>query len=204
MRRVLFLVLCVSASLRLASADAPSSVSAAPTTQAATGLDAMSAYVGTWKSEIHYLDTPYSKQGDSNYELRNDCWRSVGFYACDQFVGGDSKALLVFTYDATRGYTSYPITPDSGDTLHGGRLIIEGKVWTFPWQSVTDGKITYFHVLNIWVSRDSIEFRQEYSTDGKQWVLMASGRETRIIRLNRAGQSALKTVNLDETGTAAG
>jgi hypothetical protein len=144
------------------------------------GLDALSAYAGTWKTEIHNLDTPYSKKSDSSYELRNDCWRSAAFYACDQFVGGDSKAFLVFTYDPKRGYTSYPITSDSGDTLHSGRLVIEGHVWTFPWKDVKDGKTTYFHVTNTWDSPDSIQFRQEYSTDGEHWTLMAHGHETRI------------------------
>jgi hypothetical protein len=165
-----------------AQADAPAAASAAGPVSSAkpAGLDLLAAYAGRWKTEIHYLDTPYSQKGDTAYELRNDCWRSAGYYACDQYVGGDSKALLVFTFDPKDGYLSYPITPGSGLTLHAGHLIISGAVWTFPWQVMKDGKTTYFHVLNTWASPDSIEFRQEYSADGKGWTLMAQGHEARV------------------------
>ena len=165
-----------------AQAAAPAAASAAGSASSGQpqGLDLLKAYAGHWKSEIHYLDTPYSKQGDTAYDLRNDCWRSAGYYACDQFVGGESKALLVFTWDPQHGYLSYPITPGSGDTVHAGPLIVAGSVWTFPWQLLKDGKTTYFHVLNTWSTPDRIEFRQEYSADGKQWTLMAEGHETRV------------------------
>lgn len=164
-----------------AQAAAPAAASAAGSVSSAkpAGLDVLKAYAGRWKTEIHYLDTPYSKATDSSYELRNDCWRSGGYYACDQFVGGASKALLVFTYDE-QGYHSYPITPGVGDTVHAGQLIVNGSVWTFPWQLVKDGKTTYFRVQNTWTTQDHIEFRQEYSADGKQWTLMAGGHETRV------------------------
>ena len=179
MRRILFPCLALGLA-SLASAADQSTSSAISPAPAPAGLDVLSAYAGTWHTEIHYLDTPYSQKRDTTYELRNDCWRSAGFYACDQFVGGESKALLVFTYDPKRGYSSYPITPDSGDTVHAGSLLIAGPVWTFPWKVVKDGKTTYFHVTNTWASPDSIEFRQEYSADGQRWTLMAQGHETRI------------------------
>jgi hypothetical protein len=168
--------------LGTAHAEAPpaaSTVQAVSSAQA-QGLDVLEDYAGTWKAEIHYLDTPYSKLGDTAYQLRNDCWRSGAYYTCDQFVGGDSKALLVFTWDPKRGYLSYPITPESGATLHAGHLIVSGSLWTFPWQLTKDGKTTYFHVLNTWSGRDRIEFRQEYSADGKHWLPMAEGHETRV------------------------
>lgn len=165
-----------------ASAEPPAAASAVRPASSAEpqGLDLLKAYAGTWKTEIHYLDTPYSKQADTTYALRNDCWRSAAYYACDQFVGGQSKALLVFTWDPKRGYLSYPITPDSGTTLHAGHLVVTGTLWTFPWQVSKGGKTTYFHVLNTWDGPDQIEFRQEYSTDGTHWQPMAEGRETRV------------------------
>jgi hypothetical protein len=165
-----------------AHAEAPPAGSAAQTVSSGSpkGLDVLQSYAGRWKTEIHYLDTPYSKQADTSYELRNDCWRSAGYYACDQFVGGDSKALLVFTWDPKRGYLSYPITPESGVTLHAGHLLISGALWTFPWQVSKGGKTTYFHVLNTWDGPDHIQFRQEYSSDGKHWQPMAEGHETRV------------------------
>lgn len=174
MRRILFPCLVLGfVSGAIAADQSPSS---AP---AAAGLDALSAYAGVWQTEIHYLDTPYSQRRDTTYELRNDCWRSAGFYACDQFVGGESKALVIYTYDPGHGYSSYPI-PVGTTEVHVGHLDIQGKVWTFPWKTIKDGKTTYFHVTNTWDSPDSIGFRQEYSADGQQWTLMAQGHETRI------------------------
>ena len=184
MRRSLFPYSCLflGLALRSAQAAAPVAASAAGSVSSTkpAGLDLLKPYAGHWKTEIRYLDTPYSKKGDTSYDLKNDCWRSAGYYACDQFVGGESKALLVFTWDPKRGYLSYPITPESGVTLHAGQLIVAGPVWTFPWQVAKDGKTTYFHVLNTWTTPDRIEFRQEYSADGKQWTLMAEGHETRV------------------------
>jgi hypothetical protein len=174
MHRLLFLYSLLMAPPLAVSAAEPVSSSAGM-----TGLDVLSAYAGSWRTEIHSLDTPYSQKGDTHYELRNDCWRSAGFYACDQFVGGESKALLIYTYDAVHGYSSYPIPVGAGE-VHVGHLEIQGKVWTFPWKTVKDGKTTYFHVTNTWDSPDSIQFRQEYSADGRQWLLMAEGHETRI------------------------
>ena len=162
--------------LGLASAQAAATAAA----EQPAGLDLLKAYAGEWKTEIEYRDTPFSKHGQTAYALRNDCWRSAGYYACDQFVDGQSKALLVFTWDPQRGYQSYPITPESGDTVHAGQLIITGNVWTFPWQVVKDGHTTYFHVLNTWDGPDRIEFRQEYSPDGVHWTLIAEGHETRV------------------------
>jgi hypothetical protein len=52
-------------------------------------------------------------------------------------------------------------------------------VWTFPWQSDEDGKTTYFHVVNVFMGPDKIEFRQEFSTDNVHWTVMARGAETR-------------------------
>lgn len=158
----------------LAQAQSPAAV--AP----ASALDVFAAYAGTWQSDIQYQDTPYSKQSEAKYQLRNDCWRSAGFYACDQFVDGASKALLVFMYDARKGYSSYPIPAEGAESVHPGPINIEGKVWTFPWELKKDGKTTYFHVVNTWTSQDSIEFRQEYSEDGKQWRTMAEGHEVRV------------------------
>ena len=144
------------------------------------GLDKVMAYAGTWKTEIRHLDTPFSKAGSESLTLKNDCWRSGAFLACDQIVDGDPKALLVFMYDAKGDiYASYPITAGSSD-VHPGTLIIKGKVWTFPWDATDAGKTTHFRVVNTWSSADSIEFRQEYSSDGVQWTLMAEGHETRV------------------------
>ncbi|HEY1992052.1 MAG TPA: hypothetical protein VGH71_06280, partial [Gammaproteobacteria bacterium] len=163
-----------------ATALPATAVPAAATSLPPSGLDAFAAYAGIWQSDIQYHDTPYSKQYDARYQLRNDCWRSAGFYVCNQFVDGASKALVVFMYDPLKGYSSYPIPTAGAGAVHPGRVTIEAKVWTFPWQVQKGGKTTYFHVINTWTSQDRIEFRQEYSEDGKQWRPMAEGHEVRV------------------------
>jgi hypothetical protein len=142
-------------------------------------LDALRIYAGTWKVEFTHLDTPFSKAGKESHTLKNDCWRSGEFYACNQFVDGESKALLVFTYNAKdKSYVSYPIVVGS-DAAHAGKLTIKDDVWTFPWEASDKGKTTHFRVINTFKSAQAIDFRQEYSDDGEHWLLMASGHERR-------------------------
>ncbi|MDE2197098.1 MAG: hypothetical protein KGJ56_07910 [Gammaproteobacteria bacterium] len=159
-----------------------SSAAAATNGQPAAGggLDKIAAYAGTWKTGTEHFATPFSKAGKESATLRNDCWRSAGYYACDQLVNGDSKALIVFTYDAKDDtYATYPIIAGSGN-VQSGKLIIKGNVWTFPWKVTEKGKTSYFRVLNIFMTPDTIEFRQEYSQDQVHWFQMAQGFEQKI------------------------
>ncbi len=144
-----------------------------------TGIDAIQAYAGTWKTEMEHFNTAYSKAGKESTTLHNDCWKSGEFYACHQIVNGESKALIVFTYDSkTKAYTTYPIMLDGRAAGHG-KLVIEGNVWTYPWEDTENGKTTYFRVVNTFTTPKTIEFRQEYSTDQKSWTLMAKGTEVK-------------------------
>lgn len=176
---ILFLCLNVHQAAAQAASVA-GATTAVSTAAAATGLDVFAAYGGSWQSDVQFQATPYGKGYEAKYQLRNDCWRSAGYYVCHQFVDGASKALLVFMYDPQKGYSIYPIPVEGASDVHPGRLLIEGKVWTFPWEVKQAGKTTYFHVINTWTSGDSIEFRQEYSEDGKHWQPMAQGHEVRV------------------------
>ena len=149
----------------------------APEIQKVQGIEKIAAYAGSWSIHIEHLATPYSKANDEHTQLRNDCWRSGGFFACNQYVEGVSKALIVFTFDATSGhYTTYPI-PTDGSPAGSGRLEIQGNVWTFPWESKDGEKTTYFRVVNVFTAPDTIEYRQEFSTDKVKWTLMGHGLE---------------------------
>src|SRR5664279_2537980 len=159
------------------SLAATSACGAAP---AGAGVDAMAAYAGTWKVEIVHLDTPFGKAGNESHTLKNDCWRSGDFYACNQYVDGESKALLVFAYNAKdKTYASYPITVGS-DGARAGKLTITDNVWIFPWETTDKGTTTHFRVVNTFTSPRTIEFRQEYSADGEHWTAMASGQEHKL------------------------
>lgn len=143
------------------------------------GVEAIWAYAGSWKVEMDHLDTVHSKAGHEKTSLRNACWKDGAYVACNQYVDGESKILLVFTYNAKDNvYTSYQI-PQGGGESGSGKLLIEGNVWTFPWQVTEDGKTTYFRVVNVFVSPDRIESRQEFSPDKEHWTVTAKGLETR-------------------------
>jgi hypothetical protein len=144
------------------------------------GVDVLWAYAGTWKVETEHFDTAQSKAGHEKATLRNACWKDGGYLACNQYVDGESKILLVFTYNEKGNtYTSYQI-PQGGGEPGTGKLLIDGNVWTFPWQ-VTDGdKTTYFRVVNVFDSPGKIEFRQEFSLDKLHWTITAKGLETKV------------------------
>jgi len=152
---------------------------AAPLT-APTGLDVIWAYAGAWNIEIEHFDTSQSKAGHEVTHLRNACWKDGGYLACNQYVDGESKVLIVFTYNAKDNtYNSYQI-PAGGGTSGQGKLQIDGNVWTFPWQ-VTDGdKTTYFRVVNVFEAPDRIRYRQEFSSDKVNWTITAKGLETKV------------------------
>jgi hypothetical protein len=156
------------------------SASAQSASPAPTGLDVVMAYAGTWKIQGERFATPHSDPGKEDTTLRNDCWRSGGYFACNQYVNGESKTLVVFTYnDKDKMYTSYQI-PQGGDPASSGKLQIVGNIWTFPWQ-VTRGQVTtYFRVVNVFTGTDHIDYAQEFSLDNLHWTTMAKGSETKI------------------------
>lgn len=163
----------ISTCLALAAAMA----SAAPV---AAGPDKIAVYAGTWKTATEHFATPFSKAGRETATLRNHCWRSADFYACDQFVNGQSRALIVFVYDAKHDlYHSYAIPAESG-RVFAGTLIIKGNRWTYPNEYTDHGKTVYFRTVNVFNGPDSIEFRQEFSGDKVHWTVMAQGHETKI------------------------
>jgi len=152
----------------------------APEPSPGGSVDAIMAYAGTWKVHGEHFATAYSQVGKEDKTLRNDCWKSGAYVACNQYVDGDSKVLLVFTYnEKEKMYTSYQI-PQGGAASGSGKLKIEGNIWTFPWQ-VTQGETTmYFHVVNVFTGTDRIDYAQEFSPDNVHWTAMAKGYETRV------------------------
>jgi len=143
-------------------------------------VEAILAYAGVWKVEMEHYDTAQSKAGHETTTLRNACWHDGAYVACDQDVDGESKILLVFTYNEKENiYTSYQI-PAGGQEPGTGKLLIDGNVWTFPWQVSEGGKTTYFRVVNVFVTPGRIESRQEFSADQVHWTVTAKALETRV------------------------
>ena len=155
-------------------------VGASPAPEQATGIDVVWAYAGVWKVEMEHFDTAQSKAAHEKTTLRNACWKNGAYLACNQYVDGDSKILIVFTYNAkAKVYTSYQIPLDGGEP-GSGKLIIEGDVWTFPWKIGEGDKTTYFRVVNVFRAPDRIESMQEFSLDNVHWTVTAKGTETKI------------------------
>jgi hypothetical protein len=160
----------------------PGRLHAAPAVPPSTpaGIDVVWAYAGVWKVEIDHLDTAHSKAGHEVTNLRNVCWKDGGYLACNQYVDGESKVLIVCTYNAKdNAYTSYQI-PMGGGAAGSGKLLIDGNVWTFPWEVTEGDKTTYFRVVNVFEAPDRIQFRQEFSPDKLHWTVTAKGIETKI------------------------
>ncbi|MGH8378473.1 MAG: hypothetical protein ACRER7_05915, partial [Gammaproteobacteria bacterium] len=87
----------------------------------------------------------------------------------------------VYTYDAKSCLYHVQSVPLGGDDPGpAGTLIIKGNVWTFPWEYQDQGKTVYFRVVNVFMTPNTIEYRQEFSTDKVHWTVMAKGHEVKI------------------------
>jgi hypothetical protein len=177
LRNVCALLAVVSLGIGSLCAQSPAPPTTPATKDATKDIDALWSYAGTWKIETENFDTPYSKAGKKVSSLHNDCWRSGEYIACRQIVDGDPKVLIVFTCTRPDHYcTTYQI-PTDGSGPNSGTMLVEGNVWTFPWQTTDGGKTTYFRVVNVWSSPTSLDYRQEFSTDKVNWTKTASGHE---------------------------
>ncbi len=152
------------------AADAPSP----------TALDRLNVFAGSWKSESQTFKTPYSEESTSSYTLVNQCWKAGAFFVCNQSVDGVSRSMLVFSFKGGDSYNEVAIPADSG---HGsnGTVLVDGGVWTFPGETHKYGQVIYFRTVNIYAANsDSLDYREEYSTDQQSWTLMAKGHESRV------------------------
>ncbi|HEY3644577.1 MAG TPA: hypothetical protein VGM16_04495 [Gammaproteobacteria bacterium] len=146
---------------------------------APTALDRLNVFAGTWKSDIQNFKTPYSEESSGSSTLVNQCWKTGAFFVCNQSVDGVSRTMLVFSFKGGDTYKEVAVSAESG-VGSNGILLIDGGVWTFPAESHKYGQVTYFRTVNIYSGNDSLDFREEYSTDQQTWTLMSKGHETRV------------------------
>ncbi len=142
-------------------------------------LDRLNVFAGTWKSEVQNFKTAYSEESSGTTTLVNQCWKTGAFFVCNQTVDGVSRAMLVFSFKGGDTYNEVEVSADSG---HGanGTLLVDGGVWTFPGQFHRLGELVYVRTMNIYSGNDSLDFREEFSTDQQTWTVMSKGHETRI------------------------
>lgn len=104
--------------------------------------------------------------------VRNECWRSIDYYACHQFVNGKSAESWCIPTHVIVGGTA----PASG-----GILQISGNTWTYPWQDKDEsGKTLHARIVNTFRDSNTIAFRQEVSLDDRTWIRTADGEEHRL------------------------
>jgi hypothetical protein len=175
------LVLMMSGAGRRSSRFGETSISmaGASTASAAEGIDKIAVLAGTWKTDGQSFDTDFSKVGHDTSKLRNDCWGSGEFYSCDQYVNGESKALIVFTYNAGDGtYNTYAIR-SGGASATSGKLKIDGDTWTYENPQSADSQPPYFRTVNVFEGAGTIHFSVEYTRDNQHWITMNQGVETK-------------------------
>jgi hypothetical protein len=151
----------------------------APAPASPPELDRLAVFAGTWKSDAENFDTPYSKAAKISSTLVNQCWKAGAFFVCNQSVNGISRVLLVFSYKGGDTYWINEVPADTGRAA-SSTVVVSGGVWTFPGQSNKLGQVTYFRNVEIYNGTDSIDFREEYSTDNQNWTLMSQGHESRV------------------------
>ncbi len=152
-----------------------------PCRLAAAPIDPIAAYAGTWNTHIVHYKTRYSKPRTETSTLKNTCFHSPGYVACEQAVDGSVKALIVFTYDKHANVYRSNVFPADGSAQSSGTVLIAGNTWTFPWEDKDGSKAVYLRVVNTFRDPNTIEFRQEYSYDRKHWTVTATGVEHRLM-----------------------
>jgi hypothetical protein len=167
MKKIILSAAALLASSLALGADAPSP----------SALDRLNVFAGTWKADIQNFKTPYSEDSTASYTLVNQCWKTGAFFVCNQSVDGTSRSLLVFSFKGGDTYKEVAISADTGIGSNG-TLLVDGGVWTFPGEQHKYGQVTYFRTVNIY-NGDSLDYREEYSTDQQTWTLMSKGHETR-------------------------
>jgi hypothetical protein len=143
-------------------------------------LQTLEVLAGTWNADGQTFDTEYSKAGKDSSTLHNDCWQSGMFYACDQVVDGDSKALIVFAAGEKPGaFVSYGIVPPN--PANAGRLVIDGNTWAYG-GVITGAPAPYWRTLNEFSNpggTTTIHYKVQYSKDGTNWISTKEGVETK-------------------------
>lgn len=145
----------------------------------AEGIAKAAVLAGTWKTDGQQLATDFSKASHDTSTLRNDCWRSGEFYSCDQYVNGESKALIVFTFNPGDGtYNTYAIVY-GGTPASSGKLKIDGDTWTYGGVKDSSSPPPYYRTVNVFEGDDTIHFTVQYTRDNQHWITMNQGVETR-------------------------
>lgn len=168
-RRSIFLFALLAAGP--AAADAP----------AATGMERLAQVLpGTWKSAGQTFDTQYTKAGAVDFTTYRDCWREGAEYKCVYVVNRKLQLFSIFDWDAGDGiYHENQITVQGPSPVFN--IVVKGNTWTYD-QDGQDkqGNVYHYRIVRTYTSPTSVQFTNQYSLDGKTWVTLEQGTETRV------------------------
>jgi hypothetical protein len=138
------------------------------------------AFGGTWKTSGESFKTQYTEGGKDEFTTLRDCWPTRDTLRCVLIKDGKLMAELVFTYNVESGvYDEAEITPN-GRTA-GFTVTVKDNAWTFR-QDVTDnaGNALQYELVRTYTSPTLVEYHSEYTRNGKEWIGMAKGTETKV------------------------
>jgi hypothetical protein len=118
-----------------------------------------------------------------NQTVENHCARTGLFFVCEQAVGGEAAALVVFLPKGRKeGGETYRIQTltAAGDAPRPWRqLTIDGDRWTYGDGEGGRAKGRHERVINTFSGPDYIHYETQVSTDGETWTTTRSGDEHR-------------------------
>jgi hypothetical protein len=145
------------------------------------GLDRLAAVMpGLWKSTGETYSTQFTQAGKVDFITLRDCWREDADYRCVFVVNRKLQLFSIFTWNA------------ADDVYHENQITVQGPSPAFNimvkdnvWTSTQDGqdkqgKVYHYRKIRTYTSSSSVDFVSEYSLDGKTWVQLEKGVETRV------------------------
>lgn len=168
--------------LALATAVCAAQTNSQETTETAA-TKKLGVFVGKWKSEGAFADTPYSKAHKVTSDI--DCrWSSLGdFLICEQRISepsGQHVQLSIFSYNSEKGNYTISSMAGPGKQPWNGTVVIEGTLWTYPGSK--DDKV-WFRTTNDFSLPDTELFKTEFSSDGgEHWTTMLQGTAKKILK----------------------
>jgi hypothetical protein len=146
-------------------------------------LGKLKAFLGHWKTEGEFKDTPYSKAHPSKSEMSCDWTPNHAFLLCDQTIHtptGDKNDLSLYTYNEQSHVFRFFGVSQNDAEARTTKLTIEDNRWTYLDEGHDKGKHVRFRTTNKFTSPTTMSWRSEYSEDGVHWTLMGEGTDTRV------------------------
>jgi hypothetical protein len=144
--------------------------------RAATGVEALGRFEGTWQSTATALATPYRKAASTSGDTTCAWSLSHEFLICQQAVTSDGQLthdVAVYTYDPASAKYHFYAARVNGVSDVG--IIVDTTGIEYTNTFVDGGKNVTVRTLNVWDDPDHYRFWTEYSSDGIHWTKMLDG-----------------------------